>query len=175
MPRLLRTPAPGASLLLVALASLPAALAQTAVPPLQPDSGASVAPGVELPAFQPGLWEYRRQVLLAANPKAQESNVRKCSDPSSEIRRTMLELQQKGCQFSSLAAKGNQYRSSWTCPVPGGVVVDRNVVTVKSETSYQDDNEVRSSGQLTRSTVVATRLGDCPAQERGATEKQRTP
>ena len=174
MPRLPRAPAPGASLLLVALASLPGAMAPIAAA-LQPDPGATAAPGVELPAFQPGLWEYRRQVLRAANPKPQESNVRKCSDPSSEIRQKMLELQQKGCQFSALTPKGNQYRSSWTCPVPGGVVVDRNVVTVKSATRYQDDNEVRSSRQLTRSMVVATRLGDCPAPEPDAVAKRSKP
>jgi hypothetical protein len=174
MPHFPRASASGASLLLVALASLPGAIAQIAAAP-QPDPGATVAPAVELPAFQPGLWEYRRQVLLAANPRAQESNVRKCSDPSSEIRQKMLELKQKGCQFSALTPKGNQYRSSWTCPVPGGVVVDRNVVTVKSETSYQDDNEVRSSGQLTRSTVMATRVGDCPAPGPDTAAKRHAP
>ena len=174
MPHVLNASAAGTGLLLVALGSLHGAAAQDGAPPTQPPP-LKVTSGAQLPPLQPGLWEYRREVLLAASPKAQQSNVRKCSDPSSEIKQKTLELQQKGCQFSALKSKGNQYRSSWTCPVPGGVLVDRNVVTVKSETSYQDDNEVRSGGQFTRSTVVANRVGDCPANEAGNTAKSHAP
>ena len=65
MPHVLNASAPGTGLLLVALASLQAAGAQNAAPPTQlpPPQAASAA---QLPPLQPGLWEYRREVLLAA-------------------------------------------------------------------------------------------------------------
>jgi hypothetical protein len=127
------------------------------------------APGTsDLPAFQPGLWEYQRTVTTAANPRPQHSSLKKCSDPSREIQQKLADLQHKGCQFSPVTVRGNQYLSTWRCPASSGQLVDRNVVTVISFTSYQDDNEVRSGEHVSRSTVIARRVGECPDQ--GATQ-----
>jgi Protein of unknown function (DUF3617) len=173
MPNPRRILASSTSLLLATLASAPCAFAQTAsaaAPPLP-----RVTRAAELPAFLPGLWEYQRTVLTAANPKPQKSSIRKCSDPSSEIKQKITELQQKGCQFSPLLPRGNQYLSTWRCPVTSGALVDRNVVTVKSDSSYQDDNEVHAGEHVTRSTVVANRLGGCPAPGTNPTAAPRKP
>ena len=167
-----RTLLVGKSLLLAILAGAPCALPQTlAAPPGgAPGAPAAVpllsAPAVatELPAFQPGLWEYQRTVLTAADPKPQKSSIRKCSDPSTEIKQRTSELQRKGCQFSPLLTRGKQYLSTWRCPVSSGALIDRNVVTVHSDVSYQDDNEVHAGEHMSRSTVVANRLGACPPQ-----------
>ena len=117
----------------------------------------------ELPAFQPGFWEYQRTVSTAAKSDPQHSSVRKCSDPTNEIKQKLTELQHKGCQFSPVMVRGNQYFSTWRCPASSGPLVDRNVVTVISFTSYQDQNEVRSGEHVSRSTVIAKRVGECPA------------
>ena len=124
------------------------------------------APGSsELPAFQPGLWEYQRTVVTAAESRPQHSSIKKCSDPTQEIKQKLAQLQHKGCQFSPVTVRGNQYLSTWRCPASSGQLVDRNVVTVMSYTSYQDDNEVRSGEHVSRSTVMARRLGECPATD----------
>ena len=117
----------------------------------------------ELPAFQPGFWEYQRTVSTMAKPDPQHSSIRKCSDPTNEIKQKLTELQHKGCQFSPVTVRGNQYFSTWRCPASSGPLVDRNVVTVISFTSYQDQNEVRSGEHVSRSTVIARRVGECPA------------
>ena len=175
MSNLPRTLILGTSLLLATLAGAPGALPQT--PAMPPGAPPGVPPAVpllpaptvvtELPAFQPGLWEYQRTVLTAADPKPQKSSIRKCSDPSSEIKQRMSELQRKGCQFSPLLTRGKQYLSTWRCPVSSGALIDRNVVTVHSDVSYQDDNEVHAGEHMSRSTVVANRLGECPPQGSG--------
>lgn len=119
----------------------------------------------DLPAFQPGLWEYQRTVMTAAESRPQHSSIKKCSDPSQEIKQKLAQLQHKGCQFSPVTVRGNQYLSTWRCPASSGQLVDRNVVTVISYTSYQDDNEVRSGEHVSRSTVMARRFGECPATD----------
>jgi len=140
----------------------------TAVPPL-------IAAPVKLPAFQPGLWEYRRTMMGAESGKPQTATVNKCSDPSGDIQQKLTELKQRGCQFTPLTQNGNQYRSSWICSVTGGTLTVQDVITVRSATSYQDDNEVRHPSQTLRSTIVASRLGDCPPGEKPAPTAPKWP
>jgi len=59
--------------------------------------------------------------------------------------------------------------------VTGGSATVRDVITVKGSTGYQDDNEVRLPQQLTRSTILATRLGDCPANQQPPTARPTPP
>jgi hypothetical protein len=87
----------------------------------------------------------------------------------------MLELKKKGCQFTPLMQSGSRYTSAWKCPVTGGSATVRDVITVKGSTGYQDDNEVRLPQQLTRSTILATRLGDCPANQQPPTARPTPP
>ena len=129
-----------------------------ATPPVNPAPTVST----ELPVLQPGLWQYERTVVTVADPKPQKSSLKKCSDPTTEMKNKLYELKQKGCQFSPVMTRGNQFLSTWRCPVASGPLVDRNVLTVTDTTSYQDDNEVRSGEHSSRSTVRAKRLGECP-------------
>lgn len=161
------------TLLVGATGAFPQSLQTPPVVPLLPAPAPAPAAAAELPAFQPGLWEYERTVLTAANPKPQKTSLRKCSDPSREIRQRKSELQLKGCEFSPVLARGKQYLSTWRCPVGGGALIDRNVVTVNSTTSYQDDNVVHAGEHTSRSTVIANRVGECPAP--GASTAQAPP
>ena len=116
-----------------------------------------------MPAFQPGLWEYRRTVESAAHPDAQPDTVRKCSDPLNDIRRKMTEMLGKGCRLIGIKHTGNRFHSSWSCAIQDGIVSISNLITTDSPTSYEDVNESRYFEKSTRSVVVATRVGDCAA------------
>ncbi len=153
----------------------PATPSQPSVPvpavPTPAAAGASAAPA-KLPAFRPGLWEYRRTVAGDGHNKPQAMQT--CSDPSEDIQRKLGELRKKGCQFSPLTQHGNRFQSSWTCPTSNGVFEIRDVITVMSASSYQNINEVHDSTRTVRSTTVANRLGECaPAAKTSVASPQR--
>ena len=125
------------------------------------DTGAASAAS-QLPPLRAGLWEYRRTVYTAADTKPQKTTFQACADPSAEIRERLETLRKKGCVFSPVLARGKQYQSSWRCPVSSGVLIDRNIMLVTDDSSYQDDNEIRAGEHFTRSRLVATRVGECP-------------
>jgi hypothetical protein len=107
--------------------------------------------------------------------KPQVASVKKCGDPSADFKQKLAELKKKGCQFTPLMQSGNRYVSAWKCPVTGGSATVRDVITVKGSTGYQDDNEVKLPQQLTRSTILATRLGECPANASTALDWMHKP
>ena len=128
-----------------------------------PEPGAKAAAAVELPTFQAGLWEYRRSVLKGDAASPQVSTLTKCVDPSAEIRRKMAELKSRNCQFAPLRRHGDSYTSSWTCPMTGGAVSFRSVLTVTGPTSYVDRSETRLGQGMIQQKMEARRLGECPA------------
>jgi hypothetical protein len=152
-----------------AVALLAGAAASAADP--QPAARASTpADGVELPALQPGLWEYRRTLAHGQAAKPQTATLRKCTDPRAEIRDKMTELRKKNCQFTPLTKRGDRYLSSWTCPTPYGPSRFRDVLIVKDAGSYQDLIEMRSGTQTSEQRIDARRLGECPARDAGPSQ-----
>jgi hypothetical protein len=93
--------------------------------------------------------------------KPQVSTFQKCSNPTTEFRQKMAELEKKGCQF--LPAERNQqgYISQWTCPTPAGPMRFRDVLISQSDTTYQTVSEAHSDEQVVRTTIDAVRLGEC--------------
>jgi hypothetical protein len=134
--------------------------------PTGPAAGAQPAagnPSLGLPAFRPGLWEYRRTQISSAGGKPQAATIRKCSDPSAEFKQKLAQLKQRGCVFSPLKQKGKRYEATWRCSAPDGAILAmRDVITVNSEEGYRNESEAFVSHQGTHSTIVATRQGDCP-------------
>jgi Protein of unknown function (DUF3617) len=123
----------------------------------------NAAARVDLPAFRPGMWEYTRTTQVAgARGKPANATVRKCSDPNKEIRDKLAQMKEKGCQFTPMSREGSRYRSTFICPVKGGSLTMSEVITVKGDSSYQDANESRFGKQVTHTTIVATRVGECP-------------
>jgi hypothetical protein len=122
---------------------------------------------VELPFFQPGLWEYRRTVVKDDSPGPQISMLRKCADPSTEIRNKMVELGKRSCRFARLAHRHHRYISSWTCPTPLGPARFRAVLIVRGTVGYTDLSEMRTTDHLTRQRIEAARIGECPASGPG--------
>jgi hypothetical protein len=128
---------------------------------------ATTAPAaVDLPFFQPGLWEYRRTVVTDGSPSPQIS-MRKCADPSTEIRNKMAELGKRSCRFAPLKYRLRRYFSSWICPTPLGPTRFRAVLIVRGTAGYTDLSEMRTSEHVTRQRIEAARIGECPASGPG--------
>ena len=123
----------------------------------------SAATGVDRPALRPGMWEYPRTTqVVGARSKPEGTTVRKCSDPNREIREKLAQMKQKGCQFAPMTRQDNHYRTSFTCPTQGAPVKMSDVITVKSASSYEYANETHYGERVSRATIVANRVGECP-------------
>jgi hypothetical protein len=88
--------------------------------------------------------------------------LKKCADPSTEIREKMAQLGHKGCQFAPLARRRGRYLSSWVCPTPLGPTRFRAVLIVRGAGGYTDLSEIRTREQVARQRIEATRIGECP-------------
>jgi hypothetical protein len=100
-------------------------------------------------------------MVAGARGKPASASVRQCGDPNKEIRDKLAQMKEKGCQFAPMSREGNHYRSTFTCPVKGGSLTMSEVITVKGDSSYEDANESRFGKQVTHTTIVATRVGEC--------------
>jgi hypothetical protein len=132
-----------------------------------PHKPAGTAAAVELPVLQPGLWQYRRTVVKDDSPAPQISVLRKCADPSTEIRKKMSELEKRSCRFAPLTHRQHRYISSWICPTPLGTTRFRAVLIVRGTVGYTDLSEMRVMEHMTRQRIEAVRIGECPAGELG--------
>jgi hypothetical protein len=156
---------PLAAVLIAALsgaraADVPAPTVQApsrAAAPAQAESAADLG----LPRLQPGNWQYQRSVISATGAAPRQATISKCADPSQEMRGKLAELKQKGCRFSPTTHTGNSYSTSWTCPARGTLLVMTQVITVTSDSSYEDSTEARLQEQVMRTKIVATRVGEC--------------
>jgi hypothetical protein len=123
---------------------------------------APTATAVQLPLFQAGLWQYRRTVVNTDSPTPHVSMLKKCADPSTEIREKMAQLGHKGCRFAPLARRRGRYLSSWVCPTPLGPTRFRAVLIVRGAGGYTDLSEMRTREHVARQRIEATRIGECP-------------
>jgi len=129
---------------------------------------ATTAPAaVELPFFQPGLWEYRRTAVKDGSTSPQISMLQMCADPSFEIRKKMAELGKRGCRFAPLTRRHQRYFSRWVCPTPLGPTRFRAVLIVRGTAGYTDLSEMRTTEHVTRQRIEAARIGECPANGPG--------
>jgi len=131
----------------------------------KPAATATAAP--ELPFFEPGLWEYRRTVVKDGIPSPQISKLRKCADPSTEIRSKMAELGKRSCQFAPLTHRHQRYFSRWICTTPLGTTRFRAVLIVRSPGGYTDLSEMRINEHVARQRIEAARIGQCPTSGLG--------
>ena len=126
-------------------------------------SAPTAAAPIELPFFEPGLWEYRRTVTNDDSPGPQFSMLRKCADPSTEIRKKMTDLGKTSCRFAPLAHRRGRYISNWTCVTPLGPTSFRAVLVVRGAVGYTHLSEMRAREHVSRQRIEATRIGDCPS------------
>ena len=144
----------------------PAPAPEAAAAPAETPAPAPRSAGVELPAFRPGLWEYRRTLMRSGGP--QVSTTRKCTNPGAEMREKIADLKKKNCQFAPLRRNNEHYISSWICQTPTGAMRFRDVLTATDDSSYQDVSETHTAQHIGQQKVEARRLGECPGLGAGA-------
>ena len=125
-------------------------------------SATTTATPVQLPAFQAGLWQYRQTVMKDDSPTPRISMLRKCADPSAEIREKMAQLKRRSCEFAPLAHRHGRYFSNGVCPTPLGPTRIRAVLIARGAGGYTDLSETRTREHLARQRIEATRIGECP-------------
>lgn len=164
----------GSLLVLALLGGAPgrAAAADAPAPGTPPAATADADPDV--PALRPGMWEYQRSLASSPRGTPEPNRMNKCSDPSREMRDKLAQLKTKGCRFGPTAHSGNTYRTSWVCPARDRMLRMSQVLTVSGDNHYEDSTEVRFGEQLTRTKIVASRVGDCPLLP-GAPKRRRSP
>jgi Protein of unknown function (DUF3617) len=116
----------------------------------------------ELSSVQAGLWEYHRIVVTSDAARPRFARLRKCADPSNEIRTKMALLRNRDCQFAPPVLRDGGYISSWTCPTLKGPITFRHVLIVRDPTSYLSMSETRLGQRVIQQKMEARRLGDCP-------------
>ena len=101
--------------------------------------------------------------MTSDSPRPRLDTLRKCADPSAEIRSKKAQLEGRGCQFAPFVRRDGRYVSSWTCPTPEGPITYRQMLIVKDRTSYAAISEIRLGRErVTHQKMQARRLGECP-------------
>jgi hypothetical protein len=88
--------------------------------------------------------------------------LRKCADPSIEIREKKAQLESRGCRFAPLTRRRGRYISLWICPTPLGPTRFRAALIVRGAGGYTDLSEMRSAEHMARQRIEAKRIGECP-------------
>jgi hypothetical protein len=127
-----------------------------------PVSSAAKAEGFEGPSFRKGMWHFVRTLELVAHQKTKyrllEREMTRCVDPTVAMKATFSSPPVGNCVSSKPQKSDNKYTFSNRCDFMGPV---STVITVNSEESYTEVNEL-TVGKLPRTElVVAHRVGDC--------------
>lgn len=121
----------------------------------------------DLPSFQPGLWSFTITVHAQGAVKPQVQTLRRCANPTDDIRRKWQVLASKTCRFSPVAHDGKRYTYSSTCQKDQMLLNMKAVITVDSAQAYQVETESRTNNQVRRESLVAKREGACPERSDG--------
>jgi hypothetical protein len=118
------------------------------------------------PTFRKGLWHFVRTLDMVAHRKSKhrllEREVTACVDPTVSMKATFASPSVGSCVSARPEKKDNQYTFANRCDFMGPV---STVITVHSDESYTEQNEL-SEGQLPRvELVVAHRIGDCTGDQ----------
>lgn len=129
---------------------------------------------VGLPAMRPGIWEFIRKAPTdpLADPHQRATVIdKRCVEDAHEFfedpKNEFIDL----CAFSSPRKKGDTYTSSTSCDIPmwNAKLSVRNVTTVHGNSGYEIRFESRGTAYgkpvAWTETVVAKRVGDCPAND----------
>ena len=120
------------------------------------------AEGFDGPSFRKGMWHFVRTLELVAHRKTKyrllEREMTRCVDPTVAMKATFSSPSVGNCVSAKPEKSDNRYIFSNRCDYMGPV---STVITVNSEESYTEVNEL-SVGKLPRTElVVARRIGDC--------------
>ena len=118
----------------------------------------------EGPSFKKGMWHFVRTLDLIGQKtkrRIMEREMTRCVDPTHSMKATFSSGSVGNCVSSKPEHTANKYTFANRCDYMGRV---STVITVYSEESYTEVNEL-SEGTLPRQElVVARRIGDCPSE-----------
>jgi hypothetical protein len=125
-------------------------------------SSQAKAEGFDGPSFRKGMWHFVRTLELIAHRKTKyrllEREMTRCVDPTVAMKATFSSPSVGNCVSARPEKSDNKYTFSNRCDYMGPV---STVITVHSEESYTEVNEL-TVGKLPRTElVVAHRVGDC--------------
>jgi hypothetical protein len=114
------------------------------------------------PSFRKGMWHFVRTLDLIAHQKNKhrvlEREATRCVDPTVSMKATFASVSVGNCVSAKPEKSDNKYTFSNRCDYMGPV---STVITVYSDESYEEVNEL-TVGKLPRTElVVAHRVGDC--------------
>lgn len=114
------------------------------------------------PSFRRGEWRFIRTLdyVLSRNVKQRVSErvMTRCVDPTESMKGTFASNSIGICVSAKPQRSGNTYTFSRRCDYMGPV---RTVITVQSQDSYIELNEMAAGKFPQTDTVVAKRIGDC--------------
>jgi hypothetical protein len=127
----------------------------------------------EGPSFRKGLWHFVRTLELVTQRKTKyrllEREVTRCVDPTVAMKATFSSPSVGNCVSSKPEKSDNKYTFANRCDYMGPV---STVITVHSDESYTEFNEL-TVGKLPREElVVAKRVGDCKDEPSNAFSSQ---
>ena len=127
-----------------------------------PSSSQAKAEGFDGPSFRKGMWHFVRTLELVAHRKIKyrllEREMTRCVDPTVAMKATFSSPSVGNCVSAKPEKSDNKYIFSNRCDYMGPV---STIITVNSEESYTEVNEL-TVGKLPRTElVVARRVGDC--------------
>ena len=134
------------------------AIALVAVGPLSSQAKADEFGG---PSFRKGMWHFVRTLDLVHQKSRQrllEREMTRCVDPTVAMKATFSSPSVGNCVSARPEKSNNKYTFSNRCDYMGPV---STVITVHSDESYTEVNEL-SVGKFPRTElVIAKRVGDC--------------
>lgn len=116
------------------------------------------------PSFRKGLWRFVRtlDVVRNANKNVKyrmvDKEMTRCVDPTLAMKATFSSAPVGNCVSDKPQKVGNKYTFGHRCDYMGAV---STVITVHSDESYTEVNEVSAGEHPKTDLVVAKRIGDC--------------
>jgi hypothetical protein len=127
-----------------------------------PDSPPPKAEAPAPPSFRKGLWHFVRTMELVIHKhhrqRVLERDVTRCVDPNVAMKATFSSPSVGNCVSAKPEKSDNKYTFSNRCDYLGPV---STVITVHSDESYTELNELNVGNLPRAELVVARRIGDC--------------
>jgi hypothetical protein len=121
------------------------------------------------PSFRKGLWHFVRKLELVEHRKTRhtllEREMTRCVDPTVAMKATFSSPSVGNCISAKPEKSYNKYTFSNRCDYMGPV---STVITVNSDESYTELNELTVGGAPRTELIVAKRVGDCEAEVAGS-------
>ena len=137
---------------------------QSQLPKIQAQVQQTEATQAQPPSFRKGLWRFIRTLDVARNSnknvkyRVVDREMTRCVDPTHAMKATFSTAPVGSCVSDKPEKVGNKYTFGHRCDYIGAV---STVITVHSDESYTEVNEVSTGDNPKTDLVTAKRIGDC--------------